>query len=39
MVGWDEHWYLVDYCCLRQEHRTFRLDRIQKVAVLAEAFE
>jgi len=39
MVGWDGHWYLVGYCCLRQDYRTFRLDRIQQVEVLAEAFE
>ncbi|HLW01397.1 MAG TPA: YafY family protein [Ktedonobacterales bacterium] len=39
MVGWDGHWYLVGYCCLRQAHRTFRLDRIQQVEALAEPFE
>ena len=38
IVGWEGHWYLVGYCCLRQDHRTFRLDRIQEVRVLAESF-
>ena len=39
MVGWEGHWYLVGYCCLRQDYRTFRLDRIGQVAVLEEGFE
>jgi predicted DNA-binding transcriptional regulator YafY len=39
MVGWNGHWYLVGYCCLRQDYRTFRLDRIQQVEVLEEPFE
>lgn len=39
MVGWDGHWYLVGYCCLRKDFRTFRLDRIQEAEVLAEPFE
>src|SRR5579872_1887457 len=39
MVGWDGHWYLVGYCCLRQDYRTFRLDRIQQVKLLEEPFE
>lgn len=39
IVGWDGHWYLVGYCCLRQGHRTFRLDRIQQAVVLADPFE
>ncbi|MGI9059539.1 MAG: helix-turn-helix transcriptional regulator [Ktedonobacteraceae bacterium] len=38
IVGWEGHWYLVGYCCLRQDNRTFRLDRIQEVRVLAESF-
>lgn len=39
MIGWQGRWYLVGYCCLRQDYRIFRLDRIQQVEVLAEAFE
>ena len=39
MMGWDGHWYLVGYCCLRQDYRTFRLDRIQQVEALEEPFE
>ncbi len=39
IVGWDGHWYLVGYCCLRQGYRMFRLDRIQQIERLAEPFE
>jgi predicted DNA-binding transcriptional regulator YafY len=39
IVGWKGHWYLIGYCCLRQAYRTFRLDRMQQVQVLAETFE
>lgn len=39
IVGWNGHWYLVGYCCLRQDYRTFRLDRIQRAEVLEEPFE
>jgi predicted DNA-binding transcriptional regulator YafY len=39
IIGWQGHWYLVGYCCLRRDHRTFRLDRIQKVEPLDESFE
>jgi predicted DNA-binding transcriptional regulator YafY len=38
MIGWNGRWYLVGYCCLRQDHRTFRLDRIQKIEMLEESF-
>ncbi len=34
--GW---WYVVGYCHLRQDERSFRLDRIQKWTVLNETFE
>ena len=39
IVGWDGRWYLVGYCCLRQDYRTFRLDRIQQLETLTEPFE
>ncbi|HLH62501.1 MAG TPA: YafY family protein [Ktedonobacteraceae bacterium] len=39
VLGWKGHWYLVGYCCLRQDYRTFRLDRIQQVQYLTEPFE
>lgn len=39
IVGWYGRWYLVGYCCLRQDYRTFRLDRIQRVEALTEPFE
>ena len=39
MTGWRGHWYLIGYCCLRRGYRVFRLDRIQKLEVLAETFE
>lgn len=33
-----ENWLLIAYCHLREEFRFFRLDRIQKMEVLAEKF-
>lgn len=39
VVGWKGHWYIVGYCCLRQGHRLFRLDRVRIVQFLAETFE
>lgn len=39
IAGWNGHWYVVAYCCLRQEMRTFRLDRIQKMQSLPATFE
>ena len=39
VTGWRGHWYLVGYCHLRQDYRTFRLDRMQQANVLAETFE
>jgi len=34
----DGYWYLVGYCRLRSERRTFRLDRIQAYDVRSEVF-
>ncbi len=39
IVGWKGRWFVVGYCCLRQDYRTFRLDRIQRLEALDEAFE
>jgi predicted DNA-binding transcriptional regulator YafY len=39
ITGWKGHWYLVAYCCLRQDHRMFRLDRIQQMRRLTDSFE
>ena len=39
ITGWKGHWYLGGYCCLRQDYRTFRLDRIQQVQILTETFK
>jgi predicted DNA-binding transcriptional regulator YafY len=39
VVAWKAHWYLVGYCCLRHDYRTFRLDRIQQLEVLTESFK
>lgn len=39
ITGWKGHWYLGGYCCLRHGYRVFRLDRIQRVQILAETFE
>jgi predicted DNA-binding transcriptional regulator YafY len=34
--GW---WYLVGYCHLRNEPRTFRVDRIQSLEILSQTFQ
>lgn len=39
ITGWQGHWYLIGYCCLRRGYRVFRLDRIQRAQVLTETFE
>ncbi len=39
ITGWRGRWYLGGYCCLRRDYRSFRLDRIQQLHVLAETFE
>jgi predicted DNA-binding transcriptional regulator YafY len=36
MVGSGEAWYLVAYCRLRSDHRSFRLDRITKARLTGE---
>ena len=38
VAGWWGHWYLVAYCCLRQEYRLFRLERVQELRARAETF-
>jgi predicted DNA-binding transcriptional regulator YafY len=38
VIGWQGRWYLVGYCCLRRDYRTFRLDRIQRAQTLDEPF-
>jgi predicted DNA-binding transcriptional regulator YafY len=38
VAGWWGRWYLVAFCCLRQDYRLFRLDRMQQVQTLAETF-
>jgi predicted DNA-binding transcriptional regulator YafY len=39
IAGWNGSWYLVGYCCLCQQMRTFRIDRMQQVQFLHETFE
>jgi predicted DNA-binding transcriptional regulator YafY len=39
LAGWWGRWYLAGYCCLRQDYRLFRLDRIQQLRALTETFE
>jgi len=39
IAGWNGHWYVVAYCCLRQGIRLFRLDRMQDVQFLRDTFE
>ena len=38
IAGWLGRWYLAGYCCLRQEYRLFRLDRMDAVQTLEETF-
>ena len=37
--GFQGHWYLIGYCWLRRDYRTFRLDRIESLQLLGETFE
>lgn len=39
LIFWGKVWTLVAWCHLRDDYRTFRLDRIQSVAVTDEQFE
>lgn len=39
LAGWWGHWYLVGYCHLRLDYRSFRLDRVGHVRLLTEHFE
>jgi predicted DNA-binding transcriptional regulator YafY len=39
LTGWRGRWYMGGYCCLRQDYRVFRLDRIQHIEILSETFE
>lgn len=39
IAGWNGHWYVVGYCCLRQAPRMFRMDRVSSVQFLCETFE
>lgn len=39
IAGWNGHWYVVGYCCLRQKVRMFRMDRMQNVQFLRDTFE
>jgi predicted DNA-binding transcriptional regulator YafY len=38
LVGRQGKWYLVGYCRLRRDYRTFRLDRMSSVSPLPEVF-
>jgi predicted DNA-binding transcriptional regulator YafY len=35
---WGNVWTLVSWCCLRKDYRAFRIDRIQKLAVLSDYY-
>lgn len=35
----SNHWYLIAYCWLRKDYRTFRLDRIPKISITQTAFK
>lgn len=39
MIFWGKVWTLVAWCHLRDDYRTFRLDRIQSIEVTDEKFE
>ena len=39
VVGRQGRWYLVGYCRLRQDYRTFRLDRMRRTVALEERFQ
>jgi len=39
LVYWKSRWYLVGYCRLREEIRSFRVDRIQSLAGTDSVFE
>lgn len=39
LVHWRSKWYVVGYCHLREEIRSFRADRIDRIAVTSERFE
>jgi len=39
MIFWGKVWTLVAWCNLRNDYRTFRLDRIQSVVITDEKFE
>ncbi len=39
LIFWGKVWTLVAWCQLRNEYRTFRLDRINQLTVLEEQFE
>lgn len=39
IIYWNTKWYVVGYCHLREELRTFRVDRIKKVTQLDSVFK
>ena len=39
LIFWGKVWTLVAWCHLRNDYRTFRLDRINQLSVTADAFE
>lgn len=39
LVFWKSKWYIVAYCHLRQEIRSFRVDRIQELSATESRFE
>ncbi|MCG8347757.1 MAG: YafY family transcriptional regulator [Chloroflexales bacterium] len=38
IAGWWGRWYLAGYCCLRQDYRLFRLDRLQQTQIRTDTF-
>jgi len=39
LIFYADHWHLIAYCRLRQDHRDFRTDRITELVLRSETFE
>jgi predicted DNA-binding transcriptional regulator YafY len=38
VAGWRGYWYVIGYCCLRKDYRSFRLDRVRNAELLPDTF-
>lgn len=39
LVFFENHWYLIAYCHLRNAYRNFRIDRIEKLSITNQSFQ